>query len=63
MQLELTRTEVAAELDLWLEDDTTAEQLPPIASTAPQWTAGCGGCYGCSGCYGCYSCGYSTTCV
>ena len=54
MQSELTGPEVLEELDLWLEDDLTAEQLPTVVSAS---LLGSGGCVGCHGCHGCGPCG------
>ncbi|WP_285551638.1 hypothetical protein [Actinoplanes regularis] len=48
MQSELNKPEVIKELDLWLEDDLTAEQLPTVVS-ASLLVPGCGG-----GCHGCW---------
>jgi hypothetical protein len=58
MQKELIGSE---DLDLWLEDDLTAERLPTVVSASLMATGGskgCGGCgHGCGGCgHGCGGC-------
>jgi hypothetical protein len=62
MQREETWPEVHEDLDLWLEDDLTAEQLPTVVSASVLGTGGCidfrgGGCQSSGGCRASGSCG------
>ncbi|GIE88193.1 hypothetical protein [Actinoplanes regularis] len=55
MQSEVREPEALEELDLWLEDDLTAEQLPTVVSSSLLLTGGgCGHCHSCHGCHGCH---------